>query len=393
VPTNAAAERAQNASSLPEDPLAELFSEARQLLARGETNAVLRLLEESFEAPEFTESRPQIYGAITSVMLMEGRIEEVKTRLARDFKADPGLSSPCIGAVRFHYLRQGDRDSAHAWVEHLLHLGLEDSMPVRLRAWQCEEYLRRGDFDRVLELIGAMLEKLPQEAAGKALMPIVQSYCEAAAREEHVAEYAGHIKKLLDAGVPPTTIRRLFIRDFRRIIEAVDGDVAKAIIGMAERLAGLTDDAEAKDTLLGLALDGYAALEDYRQALAMVDAGFRNDNQEWRAVIVPKLRAHLAMKEGRTEEAIGCFREFMRAAAAAEQRPGEITLNQTLGMNAARIGDLWRGMGETEKAMVAYEEALTHYNGALEDSGASSDGREHIEEQLSLIAEKLAEMQ
>ena len=479
----------------------ELFKEAKQLLAQGKTNAVMQLLEESYEAPEFAETRPQIYEAITIIMLMEGRIEEVKTRLARDYKAIPTVSEPCLGIVRNHYLGQYDRDSAHAWVEHLLTLGLEDRMEARLRVWQCEEYLHREDFDRVVALVGTALKELPGETAPDVVEQVlglaikaeqvemaervldlleavpdgtprlvelaavnravldtgrgdmtkaidrlagildsgtisathhvfsvilkaarekgdraacdnlcmvilgdqnapdsirrdaVAAYCKAAAEEEYHGEYPARITKLLEVGAPPSMIRESFVRDFPAVTQAAGGDVVQAMIGAAERLAALEDNVEAKDQYMGLALDGYVTLDDYRKAVAMVDAGFREDNQQWQTVMVPKLRAHLAMEEGRTEEAIQYFREFMRVAATWETTPRNSTLQKTLGMNAARIGDLWLKIGETGKAKEAYIEARTYYTESLKGAGDSSDDRAHIEEQLDQIAERLAGMQ
>ena len=182
-------------------------------------------------------------------------------------------------------------------------------------------------------------------------------------------------------------IRNPFVGQYRTIIQTGDAKLARAMIGLAERLSALVDDEQAKDAYLGLVLDGYAVLEDYRKAVAMVDKGFRKADSEWQAVMVPKLRAHLAMEEGRTQEAIQHFREFMRAAAA--QTPGNAALAQTLGMNAARIGDLWRGIGEADKAQAAYVEARAHYNEALKSDGQTPEQKKLIGEQLSHIARQL----
>ena len=478
------------------NPLRDLFTEARELLGQGNTNAVLEKLEQALDAPELSDDRPTIYKAITSVMLMAGRVEETKTRLVASFKTDPDLSISSLGAVRHYYLSQDNRDSAHAWVEQLLGLALEDGMTATLTTWQAEEYLHREDGDRVCKILDGALKSLPadravdvvgsvlarvvraeqvdllaqildlvegvpdgsprlveqaavyrieldamrgnlpqaigafadfieagdlaasrylfrslstraqtqgdraavdslclavldrQEATAEAIQRVaVTTYCRAAASPEHFAEYPTRITKLLELGVSPEMIRHPFVGQYRAIIQAGDAGLARAMIGLAERLSALVDDEQAKDAYLGLALDGYVVLGDYRKAVAMVDKGFRKADSEWQAVMVPKLRAHLAMEEGHTQEAIQHFREFMRAAAA--QTPGSAALAQTLGMNAARIGDLWRGIGEADKAQAAYVEARAHYNEALKSDGQTPEQKKLIGEKLSHIARQL----
>jgi len=475
-----------------------VFNETRQCLSQGNTNGALAVLENALDDPGLAESRPEIYKGITTVMLMAGRLDDVKARLARDFKAAPTLSGPCLGAVRGHYLRQGDRDSAHVWVEHLLNLALEDRMSATLRGWQAEEYLHRKEHDRVLALAKTAVQELPGEhvaaAVGSVLVRAVKggeadmagqllellatvpdggtrleelvavyrieldatdgrlaeaidgfaafldggglpacryifttlsehaqkkgdratidklcttvlgepdadegmralavsTYCGAAAAAEHAGEYPERVARLLDAGVSPTIIQAPFVRDFRGVIRGGDTNAVRSMIATAEKLAELSDDARAKDECLGLALDGYVTLDDYKKAVAMVDAGFRRDNASWQTVMVPKLRAHLAMEEGRSEEAIRYFREFMRAAAAAEESPDSAMLNKTLGMNAARIGDLWRGAGETtEKAKAATIEARDYYTRALNAPRLSDEMKRDIEEALTRIAAQL----
>jgi tetratricopeptide (TPR) repeat protein len=477
-------------------PLRSLFTEARELISQGNTNAALETLEQALDDPELSGDRPAIYKAVTSGMLMAGRVEETKTRLAASFKTEPALAMPSLGAVRRHYLAQDDRDSAHAWVEQLLELGLEDRMMATLTVWQAEEYLHREDADRVYRILAAAVKSLPgehvadvvgsviarvvraeqadllaqildsvegvpgglprlvelaavyrieldamrgnlpqaiaafadfldsgdplairyvftslstraqtqddraavdslclavlerQEAAAEAIQRVaVTTYCRAAASPEHSAEYPTRISKLLELGVGPEMIRNPFLGQYRSIIEAGDAELVRAMIGLAEQLSALVDDEQTKDAYLALALDGYVVLDDYRKAVAMVDQGFRKADSEWQAVMVPKLRAHLAMEEGRTQEAVQHFREFMRVAAA--QTPGSAALAQTLGMNAARIGDLWRGIGEADKAQAAYVEARAHYNEVLKSDGLPPEQKTLVGEQLSHIAQQL----
>ena len=487
---------ATNQTAAAIDPLRELFTEARELLGQGNTNAVLETLEQALDAPELSDDRPAIYQAITSVMVMDGRVEETKTRLVASFKAEPDLSISSLGAVRRYYLAQDDRDSAHAWVEQLLGLELEDRMTATLTTWQAEEYLHREDGDRVCKILDGALKSLPaeravdvvgsvlarvvkaeqvdllaqildlvkgipdgsprlveqaavyrieldamrgnlpqaigafadfieagdlaasrylfrslstraqkqgdraavdslclavldrQEATAEAIQRVaVTTYCRAAASPEHFSEYPTRITKLLELGVSPEMIRNPFIGQYRAIIQAGDSGLVRAMIGLAERLSTRVDDEQARDAYLGLALDGYVAMDDYRKAVAMVDKGFRKADSDWQAVMVPKLRAHLAMEEGHTQEAIQHFREFMRAAAA--QTPGSAALAQTLGMNAARIGDLWRGIGEADKAQAAYVEARAHYSEALKSDRCTPEQKQLIGEQLARFAAQI----
>ncbi|MBT3294004.1 MAG: hypothetical protein HN383_01925 [Verrucomicrobia bacterium] len=484
----------QTAAAVP--PLRSLFTEARELLGQGNTNAVLEKLEQALDDPELSGDRPAIYKAVTSVMLMAGRVEETKTRLAGSFKSEPALAMSSLGAVRNYYLAQDDRDSAHAWVEQLLGLGLDERMTATLTTWQVEEYLHREDVDRVCTILAAAVKSLPgehvadvvgpviarvvkaeqadllaqildlvegvpdgpprlvelaavyrieldamrgnlpqaiaafadfletenlsavryvftslsgraskqddraavdslclavldrQEAAAESIQrSAVTTYCKAAASPEHVAEYPTRIAKLLELGLSPEMIRTPFVGRYGTIIQTGDAELVRSMIGLAEQLSALVDDEQEKDTYLALALDGYVSLDDYRKAVAMVDKGFRKADSEWQAVMVPKLRAHLAMEEGRAQEAILHFREFMRAAAA--QTPGSVALSRMLGMNAARIGDLWSGIGEADKAQAAYVEARAHYNEVLTSDGLPPEQKKLIGEQLARIAGQL----
>ncbi len=427
APTGAVEEATESTRTSSGESVREVFDEARQLLSQANTNAAIAVMVKALDDPGLTESRAEIYKGITMLMLMAGRLDDVKERLVRDFSADPVLSRSSLGVVRTHYLMQGDYDSANAWVEHLLTLGLEDAMAATLREWQAVYQIeldavggKQGEaIDRFKALLKvaslptchhafsiisnqarekgdrALLDRLCMAVVGIPDAPdamramAISAYCGAAADKQHVGEYADRVVTLLDAGVTPTMIRAPFIRDCRGLIQVADTDSVRRIIGTAEKLAALTDDAGGKDAYLGLALDGYVTLDDYRKAVAMVDAGFRRDNREWQPVMVPKLRAHLALDEGRTKEAIRYFREFMRAAAAANQTPSGSTLSRTLGMNAARIGDLWHGIGETDKATAAYTEARDHYTEALKAPGLLDEHQKDINDALERMAEQV----
>jgi len=484
----------EETAAAPVDPLREVFSEVRGLLGGGDTNGAIQVLERAFDDPQLAESRPKIYKAVGDIMLMQGRVDELKTRLARDFKEEPAVSAPSLGLVYGYYLRQDDRDGALEWVEHLLSLGLEDGMQAKLQGWQAMEYLQKEDDARVLEVVGAAVKELPGtnvveavsgvlgraigsgqsdlaeqilvllgnvsdggpqfvnvstaygielkalrgdfagatvdlvgflesgsdmavayvfgaiakrareaenlEAVDNLCMAVLKSphasdgvrrsavarYCGVAAEPDRYAEFAERAGKLLDAGVRPSMLRRQFMRECPKIMQTAGDDVVRALIATAERLAELSEEDSVKDECLGLALDGYVTLQDYRKAVDMVDAGFREDKPEWRKVVAPKLRAHLALKEGNTEDAIRHFREFMSAAAASDTTPGNVNLAETLGMNAARIGDLWAGLGEEEKAKAAYTEARDHYTEALGATELLEDQKKEIEDQLARLA-------
>ena len=363
----------------------------------------------------------EISALIIDVMLMGGRLGEVRQRLEKDFSADPQTTAAGVHVALSYALRGEHLDAADALI-HLLAAVPEGDAAVAT-AYRAQLDVMRGDraaamrkFDALLTgdnpgairhvysvLAGRAHQDGDREAGDRLSLFIlrrdgapeslqkkaVQAYC-AAAAGEHIGEYPDRVATLIEAGVPPTLLRAPLRSDFHRVLNEGDADVGDAMLGLARRLAALEEDAEAREQYQGFALDALVAAGDYAQALAMVDAGFRADNMEWRAAAVPKLRAHAALQADRKREAIEHFREFMGAVAAQGAAKPGATPHANLALNAARIGDLWQELGDEQKAKEAYREAHSHYTEALKSGRIVPAAKEELQQALEAVEGKIA---
>lgn len=132
----------------------------------------------------------------------------------------------------------------------------------------------------------------------------------------------------------------------------------------------------------GMLLDISYFREDFETSLAIIERGLVIEDSAQKAMMITKVKAHIALKKGNYKEAIGFFRSFM--AGIAQDRstsfdPLEnirVSPSMILGMNARRIGDLWMKAGSSDEAAKAYAEARQHYEAALKEF-ADVSSQEH----------------
>ncbi|MFC1453391.1 hypothetical protein ACFLSJ_08625, partial [Verrucomicrobiota bacterium] len=161
---------------------------------------------------------------------------------------------------------------------------------------------------------------------------------------------------------------------------------------LGDELLPLLRDEEDRKRLKSMALDGSFVIEDYERSLATVEAGIPGRDEAWHEMALNKIKAHLALQEGRTDEAVTRFRRFMQDVEAtweeAEEDPStgiKHTREMSLGFNARRIGDILSEAGQTDAAREAYREARSYCAKALELLDETS--REH-----AMVRERLASM-
>jgi hypothetical protein len=110
-----------------------------------------------------------------------------------------------------------------------------------------------------------------------------------------------------------------------------------------------------------------------------------------RGTLTAKINAHLALSEGRKEEAIAQFREFMRLIEGGEQNMEDPLSNATvskefvLGLNAVRIADLWTSLGKEQEAAAARAEAKGWYQKALEKTKEGAELRKAVEKEMKKL--------
>jgi tetratricopeptide (TPR) repeat protein len=140
------------------------------------------------------------------------------------------------------------------------------------------------------------------------------------------------------------------------------------IAGLKARVTQETD----TSLLAGIQLDGGFRTEDYAGLVKVLESGVAGHDAAWHNTMINKVKAHLALQEGHTDEAVKRFRDFM-ASIAADKDQGHrdpvtderVTKEMILGFNARRIGDILRDAKRPDDAAKAYAEAREKYRDAL----------------------------
>ena len=102
-----------------------------------------------------------------------------------------------------------------------------------------------------------------------------------------------------------------------------------------------------------------------------------------------KLGAHLAIEEGRTDDAVAMFRDFMKHVetwtdATVDPSTGIAhTREMSLGFNAKRIGNIYRDAGRAEEAAKAYAEARDYFDQAMKGTEEGSKEAAYIEKEMA----------
>ncbi len=165
-----------------------------------------------------------------------------------------------------------------------------------------------------------------------------------------------------------------FSRGFYAMIQKATPAERTALGELLRRLSGVPDLTEAMQGMIASArLDVAFFAQDFKAALAIVEAGVPGFDEEWHAELRDKVSAHIAQQEGRHEDAIALYRKHMERVSAWEQPVINPENNQkmikevVLGFNEKRIGDIWSAVpGREADAAAAYARAREWYGKGLE---------------------------
>lgn len=201
------------------------------------------------------------------------------------------------------------------------------------------------------------------------------------------------LESLVDYGMTTDLIGRLYNGHAYEVMKSgTKKDVAKLVAFGDSLLSGVSDE-NLREQLKGVILDGAFIADDYARALRVLEDGLADRTPEWHAMAKNKVGAHLALQEGRPQDAIDAFRRFMSfLEKQEEQKPQqdpttgiEHSLEMILGRNAKRIGDIYTGMGDKKNAVAAYKEARGYYNTAKRNLEPDSDALKVVEEEAAAI--------
>ena len=194
------------------------------------------------------------------------------------------------------------------------------------------------------------------------------------------------------SAVPPSVLSSIYTEHFYDVLD--DKDVLKEThkIGRAIR-AQLADPAE-RALFSAYDLDAAFVLEDWDEALRLLEEGVPDRDAAWHEMAKTKIRAHKALAAGDRAEAVRLFEAFVERLPDEDQPdPVSGVVHSRLLVtadNKARIGDIWRDGGETAKALAAYAEAAKFYDRALEANKAGTETADFIRERAAAAAASAA---
>lgn len=246
---------------------------------------------------------------------------------------------------------------------------------------------KRGLADEACALVVAQAESKPATRDAAARLWISTSVAQ--------KDSAGLLKKLsslLGAKLSAGTVIQMADSAYGAIMEKKDKGELTQYVAICEKLMPEARDDREKASLRGNMLDGSFCAGDYAKTLQLLEAGgLPGQDQKWLDMMVDKIKAHQALKEGRKDEAILRFRKFMdyvKAEAKDQVDPvsGErVTTEAVLGLNEKRIGDILAETGKAEEAKACYKKAAEYYQAALAKESKGSAEYRRVEEELKTI--------
>ena len=210
------------------------------------------------------------------------------------------------------------------------------------------------------------------------------------------AAFPPRLSRLLAmSALTPSALSSIYTDHFYDVLD--DKDVLREThrIGKAIR-AQLADPAE-RSLLSAYDLDAAFMLEDWDEALRLLEEGIPDRDASWHDMAKTKIRAHKALAAGDRAEAVRLFEAFVERLPDEDQ-PDPVTgiVHSRLLVtadNKARIGDIWRDGGETGNALAAYAEAAQFYEKALEANTAGAETADFIRQRAAAAAAAAAALQ
>lgn len=226
----------------------------------------------------------------------------------------------------------------------------------------------------------------------KSLQAACRQWIQSQVRINEPAGIVDRLQILLDkVQVSPDVVAPLFTQNFYEVMKPGDTELLRRMIAVGERLLGTVTQAHLRNDVKVKIVDGCFAAEEYEKSLKYLEEGLPGRDEEWTAMAMCKMRAHVALKNGKTDEAVKHFREFM-VYVGKEKNLGEdpttgirYTREMTLGFNAKRIGDIYAEAGRSGDATNAYAEAEGLYLEALADLKKGSKAYEFVKVELAKV--------
>lgn len=225
-----------------------------------------------------------------------------------------------------------------------------------------------------------------REAAARHWMRMVRD-------RKDIPGMGGRLVSLRERGFADGFIAGQMDAMYSEFLGAGDAKVMAPVYGMFDVMMKESQDLNFKKRVAGYLLDMGFFLEKYAESLALVESDlFKEDERVMTGVLAAKIKAHLALQQGRVDEAVLHFREFMglisKQMVEREMDPLDgtwVTGDMVMGLNSRRIGDILAKAGRAEEAAKAYGEARAYYEKAML-AFPDKESRENRKIQASLDA-------
>ncbi|MCK5850561.1 MAG: hypothetical protein KAH23_06560, partial [Kiritimatiellae bacterium] len=185
---------------------------------------------------------------------------------------------------------------------------------------------------------------------------------------EETDQAPSRLSRLLAAGAKPLSVARAYTRVGSRILIGSDKELFSQMMQVGQSLLSMISDKDKRLDVARLMFDYSCIQEDYEASLDLLRTCYEGKKIDH---ILNKVQAHKALKEGRSDEAVKRFRDFMDLVRTwktkqYDQLTGEsVPVSAVLGLNARRIGDILLLDGKKKEAAKAYAEAKEYYAKAL----------------------------
>ena len=270
---------------------------------------------------------------------------------------------------------------------------------------QAADSLADGDFERCLRIASrsgakedpARLDRLyafvieKQDSKTNSVVFASRQWVQSAVARKDDGALLDRLDTALGKGVKSKHLLYALRNGAYHVLQSGNAKNKERLLAIAERMDSALEADREKAHIRMLLLDAAFMDEDYQRAVDLVEARIPDKDDAWHNMALGKLRAHLALKNGNTNDAVRHFREFMKHVETWEQTEKDPatgvqhTKEMTLGLNAKRIGDLLTAAGDKEGARKAYAEARGYYAAALKEANPESPELELIQKEMAGI--------
>ena len=362
----------------------------RALQATGKFAEALAVLKASGKqfAPQATL---QLASGFADALIRQAKVEEARqliTYIETELPSSPERDSAALS------LRVGLLTSQAQWPEATALFRekagkLSDAEAASILDRIARPASQSAKLDVVDELCVFVLESLKDHANTGAAA--ARWWIQSAQTQGKMAMVMERLARLQTEGLPLSALLDLVDTCYTDVLGKGAPEDMKALIRFCQGLSANATKDEQKSMLAGVMLDASFCAEDYATALQILEAGVPGHDADWHAMLLPKVKAHVAQKEGRLLDAVAEYRAFMQKIAKDQKDQVDpitgkrVTWEMILGLNAKRIGDLLTSASKPDDAKAAYVEARQDYAKALGRLEKTSDEYRQVQAEMQAL--------